>query len=107
MIINMLTKLNVIASNYQQKNDEVIKYIKDKKIIVFCNFINEIEYIKLNVDCYAIMGSTKNRNEIINQFKNDNKPLIMTYGVGSYSLNLQFCNEIVYSSINFDYAKLE
>ena len=31
----------------------------------------------------------------------------MTYGVGSYSLNLQFCNEIVYSSINFDYAKLE
>lgn len=107
VIINMLTKLNVIASNYQQKNDEVIKYIKDKKIIVFCNFINEIEYIKLNVDCYAIMGSTKNRNEIINQFKNDNKPLIMTYGVGSYSLNLQFCNEIVYSSINFDYAKLE
>lgn len=107
VIINMLTKLNVIASNYQQKNDEVIKYIKDKKIIVFCNFINEIEYIKLNVDCYTIMGSTKNRNEIINQFKNDNKPLIMTYGVGSYSLNLQFCNEIVYSSINFDYAKLE
>lgn len=107
VIINMLTKLNVIASNYQQKNDEVIKYIKDKKIIVFCNFINEIEYIKLNVDCYAIMGSTKNRNEIINQFKNDNKPLIMTYGVGSYSLNLQFCNEIVYSSINFDYAKIE
>lgn len=107
IIINMLTKLNVIASNYQQKNDEVIKYIKDKKIIVFCNFINEIEYIKLNVDCYAIMGSTKNRNEIINQFKNDNKPLIMTYGVGSYSLNLQFCNEIVYSSINFDYAKIE
>ena len=107
VIINMLTKLNVIASNYQQKNDEVIKYIKDKKIIVFCNFINEIEYIKLNVDCYAIIGSTKNRNEIINQFKNDNKPLIMTYGVGSYSLNLQFCNEIVYSSINFDYAKIE
>ena len=31
----------------------------------------------------------------------------MTYGIGSYSLNLQFCNEIVYSSINFDYAKLE
>ena len=31
----------------------------------------------------------------------------MTYGVVSYSLNLQFCNEIVYSSINFDYAKLE
>ena len=31
----------------------------------------------------------------------------MTMGVGSYSLNLQFCNEIVYSSLTFDYAKLE
>ena len=31
----------------------------------------------------------------------------MTFGVGSYSLNLQFCNEIVYSSITFDYAKFE
>jgi hypothetical protein len=31
----------------------------------------------------------------------------MTLGVGSYSLNLQFCNEIVYSSISFDYGKLE
>ena len=31
----------------------------------------------------------------------------MTLGTGSYSLNLQFCNEIVYSSLTFDYAKLE
>ena len=31
----------------------------------------------------------------------------MTYGCGAFSLNLQFCNEIVYSSINFEYSKLE
>lgn len=106
-IINMLTSLNVIASNYDKKNDEVIKYIKCKQVIVFCNFINEIEYISNKIDCYIITGKTKNRNEIIERFQNDNQPLLMTYGVGSYSLNLQFCNEIVYSSINFDYAKLE
>ena len=106
-IINMLTSLNVIASNYKKKNDEVVKYIKDKQVIVFCNFLNEIEYISSKLDCYVITGSIKNREEIIDKFKNDNKPLIMTYGVGSYSLNLQFCNEIVYSSINFDYAKIE
>lgn len=106
-IINMLTNLNIIASNYNKKNDELIKYIKGKKVIVFCNFLKEIYYISKRVDCYLIIGSTKNRNEIIEKFKKDNKPLIMTYGVGSYSLNLQFCNEIVYSSINFDYAKME
>lgn len=106
-IVNMLTQLNVIASNYEAKNDELIDYIKNKQIIVFCGFIKEIEYISNKINCYVITGNTKKRNEIIESFKNDTKPLLMTYGVGSYSLNLQFCNEIVYSSINFDYAKME
>lgn len=106
-IVNMLTQLNLIASNYYKKNDELIKYINNKKVVVFCNFINEIEYISNKINCYTIVGGTKNRKNIIEKFKNDNKPLLMTYGVGSYSLNLQFCNEIVYSSINFDFAKME
>ena len=107
VIINMLTSLNVIASNHKKKNDEIIKYINNKQVIVFCNFINEIEYISSKIDCYIITGQTTHRDEIINKFKVDNKPLLMTIGVGSYSLNLQFCNEIVYSSLTFDYAKLE
>ena len=41
------------------------------------------------------------------RIENNNIPLLLTFGVGSYSLNLQFCNEIVFSSINFDFAKLE
>ena len=107
VIINMLISLNVIASNYAKKNDELIKYIKDRQVIVFCNYISEIEYISSNLECYIITGQTTHRNEIIDKFKHDNKPLLMTMGVGSYSLNLQFCNEIVYSSLTFDYAKLE
>lgn len=106
-IVNMLTSLNVISANYSKKNDEVIKYIEGKQIIVFCGFIEEIKYISNKIDCYVITGCTKNRDEIIEKFKNDAKPLLMTFGVGSYSLNLQFCNEIVYSSINFDFAKME
>lgn len=107
VIINMLNSLNVIASNYRLKNDKLIEYCKNKQLIVFCNFLNEIEYISSNLDCYVITGNTKNRKEIIEKFKNDTKPLVMTFGVGSYSLNLQFCNEIVYSSLTFDYAKYE
>ncbi len=107
VIINMLISLNVIASNYEKKNDELVKYIKDRQVIVFCNYISEIEYISSKLECYIITGQTTHRNEIIDKFKHDNKPLLMTMGVGSYSLNLQFCNEIVYSSLTFDYAKLE
>ena len=107
VIINMLVSLNVIASNYEKKNDELVKYIKDRQVIVFCNYISEIEYISSKLECYIITGQTTHRNEIIDKFKHDNKPLLMTMGVGSYSLNLQFCNEIVYSSLTFDYAKIE
>ena len=107
VIINMLVSLNVLASNYEKKNDELIKYIKDRQVIVFCNYISEIEYISSKLECYIITGQTTHRNEIIDKFKHDNKPLLMTMGVGSYSLNLQFCNEIVYSSLTFDYAKIE
>lgn len=106
-IINMLTSLNVIASNYSKKNDKVIEYIKDKQIIVFCSFIEEIEYISKKLDCYVITGNTKNRDKIIKEFKINSKPLLMTFGVGSYSLNLQFCHEIVYTSLTYDYSKLE
>lgn len=108
-ILALLTKLNVIASTSEDKNKEVAEYIKGKQVIVYCNYIKEVEQLRNLVDCYVITGSTKKpkRTTIIEEFKNDSKPLIMTFGVGSYSLNLQFCNEIVYSSLNFDFAKIE
>lgn len=107
VIINMLTSLNVIASNYSKKNDKLIEYINGKRLIVFCNYLEEINYIKERCKCLVITGKTKDRDKIIEEFKQKEIPLLMTYGVGSYSLNLQFCNEIVYSSINFDFGKLE
>jgi hypothetical protein len=107
-IINMLTSLNVISANSTEKNDELINYIRDKRVIVYCNFLSEIEYISERVDCFVVTGKIKKRKPLIEQFKASNKPLLMTLGVGSYSLNLQeFCNEIVYSSITFDYSKIE
>ena len=106
-IINMLQKLNLISANVEEKNNALIEYIKGRQVIVYCNFISEIDYINKRIDCFTIIGETKNRQKIIEDFKQNNKPLIMTFGVGSYSLNLQFCNEIVYSSLTFDYAKVE
>lgn len=107
-IINMLTNLNIISANSTEKNDALIEYIKDKRVIVYCNFLSEIEYISQKIDCLVITGKTKNRKELIERFKKEKKPLLMTFGVGAYSLNLQYyCNEIVYSSLTFDYGKIE
>lgn len=106
-IINMLQNLNSISAQSKEKNDALIDYIKDRQVIVYCNFISEIDYINKRIDCLTITGETKDRQKIIEDFKQNNKPLIITFGCGAYSLNLQFCNEIVYSSLTFDYAKVE
>ena len=106
-LLKLLTKLNYIASTYDIKSMNIANYIKNKQVIVFCSYLEEVEQISSLVDCYIITGATKNRKEIIERFEQDTKPLLMTLGVGSYSLNLQFCNEIVYSSITFDYGLLE
>lgn len=106
-IILMLNSLNVVVSTDKSKLDKVIEYVKGKQVIVYCNYLEEVKYISSKIDCYVITGSVKNRGVIKSKFENDTIPLIMTFGVGSYSLNLQFCNEVVYSSINFDYGLME
>lgn len=106
-IITMLQNLNVISAESKEKNNALIEYIKNKQVIVFCNYLSEVDYISNKIECFVITGEIKQREDIIKQFKESKKPLIMTLNVGAYSLNLQFCNEIVYSSLSFDYAKVE
>lgn len=79
------------------------------QVIVYCSYLEEIKNIVSKLDCYIITGDTKeeDRINILESFKNDSKPLLMTYGVGSYGLNLQFCNRIAFASLTFDYAKVE
>ena len=76
---------------------------------MFCTYRDEIQQIGEQCDSYVITGDTslKERKEILGRFKADEKPLLLMLGCGSYGLNLQFCNEIVYSSISFDYAQME
>ncbi|PJH58731.1 hypothetical protein CVR97_28200, partial [Salmonella enterica subsp. enterica serovar Typhimurium] len=73
------------------------------------SYIQEIEQIASFLDCYTITGDTKSqeRTNTLEAFKIDSKPLLMTYGVGSYGLNLQFTNRIAFASLTFDYAKIE
>lgn len=104
----LLQKLHYIASCYTIKLNEVIKHSQNKQVIIYCNYLDEIDYLHKNMDCFVITGETKERSHIIEKFKQSQKPLVMTYGVGSYSLNLQFCQEIIISSLPFfDYGKLE
>ena len=111
-IVSLFGELQRIAAVAPEKNKEVAEYIEGKPVICFCNYLEEIRQIQknLNGECYVITGETKTkvRDAQMKDFKEKmDKPMIMTLGVGSFSLNLQFCNEIVYSSISFNYGKME
>lgn len=105
-IILLLQKLLHISTLDKNKISKIVENTKNKKCIIFCNFLDEQKMINDKLDCYIINKSIKNRKEILKKWENDNKPIIYTYGTGSYGLNLQNCNEIHFSSRIFDYSKI-
>ena len=109
-IIQQFQNLALSCFNDEKRHKEIANYIKNHgQIIVFCTFVEEAENIANELNCYLITGATplNERSEIIENFKNDSKALVMTLGTGAYGLNLQFCNKVAFSSITFDYAKTE
>lgn len=109
-LLVLFSELQRIAACMPGKNKAVSEHITGRQCVCFCNYRDEIEQIQKLCECYVITGETtlKKRKEIIKNFKEEeDRPLLIMMGCGSYGLNLQFCNEIVYSSINFDYARME
>lgn len=106
--IEQFQNLAVTCFGDRDRHKEIAKHIKGQ-IIVFCTLLSEVGDISKEMDCYVITGaqSLSERSEIIEQFKVDNKPLLMTIGTGAYGLNLQFCNKIAFASIAFDYGKID
>lgn len=106
--IEQFQNLAVACFSDKDRHKEIARHLKGQ-IIVFCTLLSEVEDISKEIDCYVITGaqSLSERSEIIEQFKVDDKPLLMTIGTGAYGLNLQFCNKIAFASITFDYGKIE
>jgi SNF2 family DNA or RNA helicase len=110
-IINMLSYLNHLSSLADEKCSKVALTASGRRAIVFYGFKDEGEKIKkmMNGECFMIDGSIgkDDRSKTIELFSKSNKPLLISFGCGSYSLNLQFCSEIIYSSLTFDYGRFE
>ncbi|MGF3182323.1 SNF2-related protein [Facklamia sp. P12934] len=105
-IVKALRNMEVIIFNDDHRLNEIAKHIKGQ-CVVFCNFRYEIETLHKLVGGYMIHGGIKNRDTILNEFKKDNQPLFIMSGIGAFGHNLQFCNRVMFSSISFDYSKVE
>lgn len=72
-----------------------------RKAIVFSQWVHSIDKLEAALKrfgplCYHGRIPSKQRDGVIEQFKNDSRHsvLLMSYGAGSVGLNLQFCNYV-------------
>lgn len=74
----------------------------EEKTIVFVKYLKSIPEGSLK-----IIGemNQKEREEALRRFKADEKVLFITYGSGSFGLNLQFCRRMIFLEHSFDYAQ--
>lgn len=88
----------------KQKLDALVKEItaKNEKAVIFCKYLSEIEYLKKYT---PIVFTGKEKHDLSN-IKN-NSLLVCTYGVGSFGLNLQEINNVIYVSQTFDFMQKE
>lgn len=86
---------------------------EEEKIIIFCKYTDEINTVisVLNNQygegvAVAFDGkiNIKKRQENILKFTNEAKYFVANKQCGAYGLNLQFCNNIIYYSNDWDYA---
>ena len=114
-ILQALNELRQIASNPESKSGDVISSSKrgilmenireavsnNHKVLVFTNFIKTIENIcsdleDMDIKYLAMTGSTKNRQELVDQFQKDKKykVFVMTLKTGGVGLNLTAADTI-------------
>lgn len=75
----------------------------DGQVIVFVKYINSVP-----ANARSIVGdkTIKEREETLQEFRNGEfKALYITYGCGTFGLNLQFCKNIIFADHTFDYAQ--
>ena len=81
-----------------------IEEIGDKPIIVWCQFIHEIERLAKKFNGMALTSKTKNRDDIIRDFKDNKVKLLFTHpqllGKG---LTFTNCSYNIYYSLSFSY----
>jgi SNF2 family DNA or RNA helicase len=99
-----LQKFYTSHSDRTEKMNELIQEINDQ-VIIFVRFIASIPE-----GAHKITGDekAKERKEILGAFKRKEfNVLYITYGCGSFGLNLQFCKNMIFAEHTWDYAVRE
>lgn len=86
----------------------LMNLIDDEKTIIFCRYESEIAQLcELLPDAVRFDGriSLRKRNEALSEFSGNKKYLVANRNCAGFSLNLQFCHNIIYMSNDWDLGK--
>ncbi len=93
--------------------DEVVKK-KGNKLIIFAYFRKTIRYLNLRIsneigiNSEYMDGSTENRSEVIERFRDDdNFKILISGSIGAEGLDMQFCDAIVNYDLPWNPMKIE
>jgi SNF2 family DNA or RNA helicase len=101
---------NTVEFDTQKDNElsSVLEDLGDKQVIVWCQFIHEIERLANKFNGVALTSKTKNRNDIISDFKSGKIKVLFTHPkLVGHGLTFTNCNYNIYYSLSFSYEEFK
>lgn len=94
-----------LQKQYTKSAPRLVNMISEElnePVIVFVKYLQNIPD-----DALSITGKVKpaDRHKVIEEFRERGGVLYITYGCGSYGLNLQFCRHVIFAEHTFDYSQ--
>lgn len=107
-VINKDNSISVFDNNKENLLKEVISEIGNKPIIVWCQFQHEIETLAEKFGGVGLTSKTKNRDDIIRDFKSNKINLLFTHPqlIGK-GLTFTNCTYNIYYSLSFSYEEFK
>ena len=107
-VINKDNSISVFDNNKENLLKEVISEIGNKPIIIWCQFQHEIETLAEKFGGVGLTSKTKNRDDIIRDFKNNKINLLFTHPqlIGK-GLTFTNCTYNIYYSLSFSYEEFK
>lgn len=107
-VINKDKSITEFETEKDNELEGVLSEIGSKPVIVWCQFIHEMERLAKKFGGVSLNAHTKDRNEIIEQFKNNKiKTLFAHPKLIGHGLTFVNCNYNIYYSLSFSYEEFK
>lgn len=107
-VITKKQEIEEFETNKDKELESVISEIGDEPIIIWCQFRHEIEKLSKKFNGVGLTSDTKNRDDIIRDFKSGKIKLLFTHpkllGMGLTFVN---CSYNIYYSLSFSYEEFK